>query len=208
MAIPSEGLKMRACTRCGEQKAEADFYVRKTPHYGSTLHRECKSCAKARTHTRYHSDKHEQLKAENRAYGSKRRRQFKEAVFAFYGGYVCACCGETNQWFLTLDHIHNDGAEFRRANWGTQRKGGGVLTYEWLVKHGFPSGYQVLCANCQYGKRMNHGVCPHQTTCNDQPQGVGSSDPKHSAPVIRLVTGEDMISSASESRSSRKADAA
>ena len=199
---------MRTCSKCGTAKAEADYYVRKTPHNGTKQHTECKACMKTRSSTRYHSDKHEQLKAENRAYGLKRRKQFREAVFAFYGGYVCACCGLSDPAFMTLDHIHNDGAAFRRQHFGKQGRGGGVLTYQWLVQHGFPPGYQVLCANCQFGKRMNHGICPHQSRCNDQAKAVASSDAKRSAPVIRLVTGEEMVSSADESRSSRKADVA
>ena len=199
---------MRTCTKCGETKIEQDFYVRKSARRSGELHTECKSCIKTRSHSRYHSDKHDDICAKGRAYGARRRKQVKEAVFAFYGGYVCACCGETERAFLTLDHVANDGATFRRENFGGQGRGAGVLTYDWLVRHGFPSGYQVLCANCQTGKRMNHGVCPHQARCNDQAKAVESSDSKRSASVIRLVTDEDMVSSADESRSSRKASVA
>jgi hypothetical protein len=28
---------------------------------------------------------------------------------------------------------------------------------------GYPQGYQVLCMNCQVGRRDNGGVCPHQS---------------------------------------------
>jgi hypothetical protein len=35
------------------------------------------------------------------------------------------------------------------------------------VRNGFPPGYQVLCMNCNHGKRMNNGVCPHKERCND-----------------------------------------
>jgi hypothetical protein len=198
---------MRTCTKCGVAKPEGDFYRRSRP-YRHRLQAECKVCTRARTHDRFYSEKHDGINAKGRVYGAKRRVQFKEAVFAFYGGYVCACCGDTDRDFMTLDHIANDGAAFRREHFGQQGRGGGALTYAWLVQHGFPSGYQVLCANCQFGKRMNHGVCPHQTRCNDQAKAVASSDAKRSAPDIRLVSGEDMVCSADESRSSRKADVA
>jgi ribosomal protein L40E len=33
--------------------------------------------------------------------------------------------------------------------------------YRWLVKNGFPAGFQVLCRNCNWGKHANDGVCPH-----------------------------------------------
>jgi len=88
------------------------------------------------------------------------RRLAKKAIcFAGYGGR-CACCGEANPVFLSIDHVNNDGAERRRKGIypGT---GTGWHLYYWLIKHKFPPGYQVLCFNCQWGKRLC-GICPHQ----------------------------------------------
>jgi hypothetical protein len=31
-----------------------------------------------------------------------------------------------------------------------------------IIKSGFPNSFQILCYNCNNGKRMNRGVCPHQ----------------------------------------------
>jgi hypothetical protein len=110
-----------------------------------------------------------------------RRNQIKAIVFAKYSGssqYRCVCCGETELFFLTLDHINNDGAEFRKQNFGFQGAAG-YRTYSWLLKNGLPEGLQVLCANCQHGKRMNNGVCPHQVRSNDYPvEGVEPSGSK------------------------------
>ena len=39
----------------------------------------------------------------------------KEQVYEAYGGYKCACCGETEPMFLSIDHIDNNGAEERRS---------------------------------------------------------------------------------------------
>lgn len=83
----------------------------------------------------------------------------KDAVFTAYGGYKCSCCGETEPMFLSIDHVHNDGAKERKS--GLYR-GSGSAFYQWLRKNGFPSGYQVLCMNCQIGKHKNGGLCPHQ----------------------------------------------
>ena len=83
-----------------------------------------------------------------------------EAIQA-YGGYRCACCGETEPLFLTLDHINNDGNAFRKASGFLHH---GSKFYKWLKDHHYPSGYQVLCSNCNHGKHRNHGVCPHQET--------------------------------------------
>jgi hypothetical protein len=78
----------------------------------------------------------------------------KQQVFAAYGGAICKCCGETLQLLLTLDHINNDGAEERKR---LNRKS----LYGWLVLNNFPPGYVVLCFNCNIGKSLNGGICPH-----------------------------------------------
>jgi hypothetical protein len=72
-----------------------------------------------------------------------------------YGG-SCVCCGESKLAFLTLDHIHNDG--------GKRRKSGealGTRFYKRLLKVPVDPTLQVLCWNCNMGKRLS-GVCPHQ----------------------------------------------
>lgn len=69
----------------------------------------------------------------------------------------CACCGEAEEAFLQLDHVENDGHLDRKAH-KTSAKLFAVLKR--LV---WPRGrYQLLCANCNFGKLMNGGVCPHQ----------------------------------------------
>jgi hypothetical protein len=110
-----------------------------------------------------------------------------------YGGFRCACCGETEKTFLTLDHIGNDGASWRKRILGGRLRAG-YATYAWIYKNGFPEGFQVLCMNCNFGKRMNGGICPHQVTANDYSREVGSSDPKRGAPQV----GEDIVSSATK----------
>jgi hypothetical protein len=82
----------------------------------------------------------------------------RDEVYAAYGGYVCACCGVTEPSFLSIDHVYNDGAEHRREeNLKTTQQ-----LMAWLRREGFPEGFQILCMNCQWGKRT-HGICPHKT---------------------------------------------
>lgn len=71
-------------------------------------------------------------------------------------GKECACCGETEPLFLTIDHINNDGALHR----GQRNRG----MFRWLAEHNFPNdpNLQVLCWNCNSGKYLNNGVCPHE----------------------------------------------
>lgn len=76
----------------------------------------------------------------------------------------CACCKENEILFLHIDHIDGNGADHRRtlrAELGYY-PGGNNLPY-WLKKNGYPAGFQVLCANCNLGKRTNL-ECPHQIT--------------------------------------------
>lgn len=90
-----------------------------------------------------------------------KRNQDKQrrAVYDAYGGYKCNCCGEAEKMFLSIDHVHNDGADMRKAK---LYSGSGTGFYQWLIKNKFPEGFQVLCMNCQVGKHKNGGVCPHQ----------------------------------------------
>lgn len=176
---------MKKCSKCGVEQEVSEFYVAKN----GSVRAECKVCIRGRTKVWYSANKTEALERWKPSAAAKRNR-IKEATFAAYGGYVCACCGETEKKFLTLDHINNDGAAFRRAMYGN-RNAAGLVTYAWLARKGFPAGYQVLCMNCNHGKRMNNGVCPHKTRCNDHPEtGVGPSGPKRIAPVLKVVGAE------------------
>lgn len=85
----------------------------------------------------------------------QRQRALKDAAYASYGGYRCACCGESHAEFLCIDHVNNDGYAHRKSI------GRGSNIYLWLKKNGFPAGFQVLCMNCNFGKKHNGGVCPH-----------------------------------------------
>lgn len=85
----------------------------------------------------------------------------RKEVFEAYGGFVCTCCGETEPLFLSVDHIYNDGNEMR--NTGTHARGGTAF-YQWIRRHKFPPGFQILCMNCNTGKHRNGGTCPHQSS--------------------------------------------
>jgi predicted Holliday junction resolvase-like endonuclease len=89
---------------------------------------------------------------------SQKRLQLKVKVLIHYSGNPpkCACCGETIIEFLTIDHIKGGGNKHKKS----LNLSMGYSFYYWLVKNGYPEGYQVLCMNCNWGKR-NSGVCPH-----------------------------------------------
>jgi hypothetical protein len=82
------------------------------------------------------------------------KQKRKDEVYNAYGGYICRCCGETDPIFLTIDHVNNDGYVHRK-----QFK---TDIYSWLRTNGYPSGFQVLCWNCNRAKHYNNGICPHR----------------------------------------------
>ncbi len=86
-------------------------------------------------------------------------RKLRDEVYAHYGGYICACCGETTREFLTIDHIDGNGNEHRRSI-GIGKAGSKF--YYWLKKNNYPSGFQILCFNCNCGRERNKGICPHK----------------------------------------------
>lgn len=81
----------------------------------------------------------------------------RKAVFAAYGD-CCTCCGETELPFLAIDHIDGIVRE------GQKKKKGSELCV-WLKKQNFPSGYQILCHNCNAAVRWGR-TCPHQEETN------------------------------------------
>lgn len=83
----------------------------------------------------------------------------KAIIFAAYGGYVCACCGEKEKSFLSIDHVTKTNSQMVKE--GLYKRGSASF-YNWLIKNNCPPGFQVLCMNCQFGKKHNGGTCPHQ----------------------------------------------
>lgn len=183
---------MKTCTTCGETKDEGEFYFLKKKNYRVPS---CAECHRARTREWNRLKRTPEVVAAWDEAKKRRKVQVKDAAFAAYGGYVCSCCGETERDFLTLDHIANDGAKWREEQFGI-RTYAGARTYWRLMRLGYPPGFQVLCMNCNWGKRKS-GVCPHRVKRNDYPLvGVGSSDPKRTAPALRIVRGDEIVSSA------------
>ena len=99
----------------------------------------------------------------------KYTREWKDRTFKKileHYGKVCACCGESNQKFLTVDHINGGGTRQRkthRTDTGTQAS---WYLRGWIVKNDFPDGFQILCINCNWGRAQNNGVCPHKEKQN------------------------------------------
>jgi hypothetical protein len=94
---------------------------------------------------------------------SKKRFKRKLEVIKAYGG-KCVCCGENHPSFLTLDHINNGGAKHRKQVFSLS-KGGSF--WWWAKKENYPSILQLLCFNCNCGRQVNKGICPHNKEVMD-----------------------------------------
>ena len=60
---------------------------------------------------------------------------------------ICNNCGVKDNDVLCIDHIYSGGTRHAR-----ELNSSGVGLHGWLVRSGFPKGFQVLCANCNMKK--------------------------------------------------------
>jgi hypothetical protein len=99
---------------------------------------------------------------EYRAIHRRSRIKLKADVIDAYGG-KCSCCGEWRIEFLTIDHVDGGGTQHRIAL-ATKADGkvGGRRFYQLLRIQGYPAGYEVMCWNCNCGRQLNGGTCPHK----------------------------------------------
>lgn len=172
LAGPNRGFKPKECRRCHQQyKPESSnqkycppcrVVVRREWNRAlgakyRKLHPERAKETKRRTMEKYR----ERYRAKAHESWVRRTDEVRRKVFGHYsnGTFVCACCGESEHDFLTIDHVNNDGAKHRMELFGRNNAGGYNL-YCWLIRKGFPFGFAVLCMNCNFSKGK-HGVCIH-----------------------------------------------
>lgn len=86
-------------------------------------------------------------------------RELKATVHAHYGG-KCSCpsCPETNPAFLSIDHINGGGTKHRKEI----NRGGGSKFHRWIIQNNFPTDLRLLCFNCNMGRAVHGGICPHE----------------------------------------------
>ena len=77
------------------------------------------------------------------------------SVYALLGG-SCRCCGESDPYKMNIDHVNDDGASRRKVD------GLGSTLCRRILNGTVPaSGFQLLCANCNYSKMLRGGTCIH-----------------------------------------------
>ncbi len=83
-------------------------------------------------------NKRQEILMKKRKYGML----LKKNAFDAYGGAVCAECGVDNFDILTIDHINGGGVQHAKE------LGKGSRIYQWLKRNDYPTGFRVLCRNC------------------------------------------------------------
>lgn len=142
---------MKICIHCHILKPLEDFVKTKQRSLDGYFNR-CKMCYLSAERERYHKRWHQEQKRRE-----IKHSKLKISALEAYGS-ICQCCNESEQSFLTIDHINNDGAKHREQS----NVGGGHNFYQWLKNNKYPIGFQVLCMNCNFSKYTNGGSCIHQ----------------------------------------------
>jgi hypothetical protein len=138
---PCKNIQRRAWYRSNPEKARA-YQVRSYSKHADKFRAASK-------------ERRRQKPEECRAYTKAWYAALKAEMFSAYGNR-CACCGETERRFLTLEHSRRDGGEHRR------KLGGQSQIYSDLKRQGWPTdGYELLCWNCQMATRYGE-PCPHR----------------------------------------------
>lgn len=199
--ISSQADALKRCTKCGTEKPLSEYRFRSSKGRYRPRCRDCERVYIREHNQRYYQQNREKLiksakawRDENleqydrwqKAYQRRKHREWKHAALAIYGER-CACCGESQFEFLTLDHVDNDGHLHRQEIKGRN-------LYEWLATRGEPVGYklQTLCFNCNFAKRYNGGLCPHQKSEGSTTIPPGSTAERPEAPDPAKA-GEDIV---------------
>ena len=117
---------IRQCSTCGEPKQNKEFYIDKRRN---KLYSACKEC-----------------------FGEHRKNTyaiFKQAAYDVLGN-KCTTCGFDDIRALQIDHIHGGGNRRKRENIEHLEQ-----IYQKIIETK-TSEFQLLCANCNYIKRVEN----------------------------------------------------
>lgn len=110
----------------------------------------CKSCYRTyqqKLQKKKYADNPDIVKATVKAHRDKIKR---EVLGHYSKDLTCVKCKFDDLRALSIDHIDSGGCKHRKELGNT----GGTEFYRWLKKEGYPEGFQVLCMNCQFIKRI------------------------------------------------------
>ena len=175
----------KVCYKCKQELSVDKFHLNnaKKDGYASAC-KECKSKddkdylernkdkAKIRKHEYYLKNKDEitakvncyikSNRVKHNQWGKVSRVRLKTEMFGYYcdGKIKCKHCGEDEIGLLTIDHVNGGGNKHRKEN---GINGAGYNFYCLLKRNNYPNGFQVLCWNCQFKKRLKE-IAPANPT--------------------------------------------
>lgn len=127
---------------------------------GSTKQKYCSSCETTYGDKLYPSYRKWETSEAGRKYMKEyhatNKAKYKKLVFDHYG-WSCNCCSEKTIEFLSIDHVYGGGSKQRREN-----NIRGLKLYKKIISENYPDEYQILCMNCNFGKKITEGLCPHK----------------------------------------------
>jgi hypothetical protein len=126
----------KKCTKCNIFKFLTEFNKKRGAPYGRRSR--CKQC--------------------RRIENKENSRKLRIEVLSYYSNSkvpFCKCCKTEFLPHLSIDHIDGKGNEHRKTLKSKD-------FYWWLKSKNFPTGFQVLCMNCNWAKGVNH-CCPCQS---------------------------------------------
>jgi hypothetical protein len=147
---------MKVCPHCKLEKPLDAFYNDSSAKSGKSCWCKRCHCEDNQKYNKYRGEYQKEYFRRNRVrirkLGRERRAKVKLVVLAHYGSNPnypsCVGCGELRINCLSIDHVEGGG--------GVHLKSIGGHIYDWLKQHGFPTGFQTLCMNCQFLKEGNN----------------------------------------------------
>jgi DNA-directed RNA polymerase subunit RPC12/RpoP len=163
-----EEFDMYSCSRCHNIFPFEE--MRKDSARPNKIGYDCKYCGRefSKNYNINHKDRievyrkknHDKILNAHRKYNLENAEKFKEYrrkktiekkvnVLSHYSNndMKCKYCGFTDLRALSLDHINGGGNKHRKEI--------GENIYRWIIKNNYPEGFQVLCMNCQFIKRLS-----------------------------------------------------
>ena len=137
--------KTKYCSCCKKTRVFSKFYNDRHSKTGKGTY--CKRC-----HTSYTERHRKRNQKRITEQAKKNYKELTDKVLVGYG-HKCACCGEIQREFLTIDHVNGGGRLDRekRAQSTIRRQ---------IIKDGFPKTFRLLCYNCNCSLG-HYGYCPH-----------------------------------------------
>ena len=139
---------MYYCRKCHNKKLKVykknskKFKERKRSYQQTNQYKEIAKKCRQRDHA----------KKSHRERERAARKRIKQNVISHYSNktMLCGKCGFSDVRALTIDHVNGGGRKHRKE---LNLKAGHQF-YTWLVNQNYPEGFQVLCMNCQFIKRV------------------------------------------------------